>query len=201
MDHISFKSFLSHRYKSADVNLYFFNLFKEIAEVQFEVDEGEFSTNVTRLEKMVRDSDAFIGIYPFSDSSTGISLQEELKAQSRYFRLEIDLAIRSQKPAIIFYDRRYGNIVKPPDNIFSYPFDSNEVTGSGEFPSFNKHKEEFVRFCEAVFRKKNYDDLQIVKEKNTVALILSNDLYSYANSIKSLLEKQNYKIYVYSDPS
>ena len=192
MNQITFKSFLSHRYKSADVNLYFFDLFKEIAEVQFEVDEGEFSTNVTRLEKMVRDSDAFIGIYPFNDSSTGTSLQDELKAQSKYFRLEIDLAIRSQKPAIIFYDRRYGSLVKPPDSIFSNPFDSNEITGSGGFPSLNKHKEEFVRFCEAVSRKKNYDDIQIVKEKNTVALILSTDLISYVKNIKKLLEKQNY---------
>lgn len=192
MNQITFKSFLSHRYKSADVNLYFFNLFKEFAEVQFEVDEGQFSTNVTRLEKMIRDSDAFIGIYPFSDSDRDLPLTDDLRAQSKYFRLEIDLAIRSQKPAIIFYDRRYGNLVKPPDNIFSHPFDSNEVTGSGGFPSLNKHKEEFVRFCEAVSRKKSYDDIQIVKEKNTIALILSADLLSYLKGIRKLLENQNH---------
>jgi hypothetical protein len=58
----SFKAFLSHRYKSPDVNLYFFNLFAESAEVQFEVDEGAFATNVTRLERMIRGADAFIGI-------------------------------------------------------------------------------------------------------------------------------------------
>jgi len=191
VNQITFKSFLSHRYKSADVNLYFFNLFKEFAEVQFEVDEGQFSTNVTRLEKMIRDCDAFIGIYPFSNSDTGMSLTDELRTQSKYFRLEIDLAIRSQKPAIIFYDRRYGNLIKPPDNIFSYPFDANELTSSGGFPSLNKHKEEFLRFLEAVSRKKHYDDIQIVKEKNTIAVILSQDLLKYAKGIKSVLENQN----------
>ena len=61
----SFKAFLSHRYKSPLENLYFFNLFGEIAEVQFEVDEGLSVVNVTRLERMIRDCDAFIGIYPF----------------------------------------------------------------------------------------------------------------------------------------
>ncbi len=192
MNQITFKSFLSHRYKSADVNIYFFNLFKDIAEVQFEVDEGKFSTNVTRLEKMVRDSDAFIGIYPFYDPPKDILLTDELKAQSKYFRLEIDLAIRSQKPAIIFYDSRYGALLKPPDNIFAVPLDSNEVTGTGGFPSFEKHKEEFVRFCEAVSRKKHYDNIQIIKEKNTIALILSTDLIGYVKKIEDLLEKQNY---------
>jgi hypothetical protein len=172
---ITFKSFLSHRYKSADVNLYFFDLFNEVAEIQFEVDEGMFSTNVTRLERMVRDADAFIGIYPFSDFNNDNSLLDELKKQSRYFRLEIDLAIRSQKPTIIFYDKRYGNLIKPPENIFSYPFDFNEVSGTGGFPSLNKHKEEFIRFCKTVERKKLYDDIQIAKGKSIVAIVISKD--------------------------
>ena len=30
---LCFKAFLSHRYKSSDVNLYFFNLFSKFAEV------------------------------------------------------------------------------------------------------------------------------------------------------------------------
>ena len=62
---IELKAFFSHRYKSSEVNLYFHKLFAEAAEVQFEVDVGPTPINVTRLERMVRDSDAFIGIYPF----------------------------------------------------------------------------------------------------------------------------------------
>jgi hypothetical protein len=168
----SFKAFLSHRYKSPDVNIYFFNLFKEIAEVQFEVDEGTLSTNVTRLERMVRDTDAFIGIYPFPGSVDEAHKPEELKKQSRYFRLEIDLAVRSQKTAIIFFDRRYGELLKPPADFFSYAFDLNEITGSGGFPSYNKHKRWFENFCEVVKTRKAYDDVSIYSEKDVVGLIV-----------------------------
>src|SRR5882762_8582939 len=140
---LSFKVFLSHRYKTPEFNLYFFNLFKDLAEVQFEVDESTFSTNVTRLERMLRDADAFIGIYPFSGSSEDALKPEELRAQSKYFRLEIDLAIRSQKPAIIFYDKRFGDSIRPPDNIYSDSFDSNEVTGAGGFPLARRHSRLF----------------------------------------------------------
>ena len=37
---VELKAFLSHRYKSPDVNLYFHQLFSEVAEVQFDVDVG-----------------------------------------------------------------------------------------------------------------------------------------------------------------
>ncbi len=47
------KAFLSHRYKSPDVNLYFHELFAEVAEVRFEVDIGQLPTNVTRLEAIL----------------------------------------------------------------------------------------------------------------------------------------------------
>ena len=47
---MEFKSFLSHRYKSPDVNLYFFDIFSRQSEVQFEVDVGSAPTCVTRLE-------------------------------------------------------------------------------------------------------------------------------------------------------
>ena len=57
-----FRAFLSHRYKSPRVNEYFFSLFKDIATPLFQVDEGTKATSVTRLERMVRDSDGFIGL-------------------------------------------------------------------------------------------------------------------------------------------
>jgi|SRR5947207_15869533 len=104
---LSFKAFLSHRYKSPVVNLYFFNLFSKLAEVQFEVDEGSSTMNVTRVERIIRNCDAFIGIYPFPGAS-GEASREKLQEASQYFRLELDLAVRSRKPAIIFYDELYG---------------------------------------------------------------------------------------------
>ncbi|MFT3704453.1 MAG: toll/interleukin-1 receptor domain-containing protein [Agriterribacter sp.] len=193
-DQISFTSFLSHRYKSVEVNLYFFKVFSEVAEVQFEVDKGVFSTNVTKLERMVRAADAFIGIYPFAETKEPSAITEELKKQSRYFRLEIDLAIRSQKPAIVFYDKRYGNLIKLPPGVFAQSFDINEITGDGGFPSYEKHKRIFASFCESVSMKIKYEATQLSNEKNTAALFLSpgNSNKDFINDIETLLSTYNY---------
>ena len=53
-DSPAFEAFLSHRYASADVNLYFFNIFRQVGQVQFEVDEGPQTISMTRLARMVR---------------------------------------------------------------------------------------------------------------------------------------------------
>ena len=62
----AFKTFLSHRYKSSDVNEYFFEIFSDRAEVVFDVDEAAGATNVTRLDRMIRSSHGFVAIYPFA---------------------------------------------------------------------------------------------------------------------------------------
>lgn len=144
------KAFLSHRYKSPDVNLYFQKLFAELAEVQFEVDIGLMPTNVTRLERMIRDSDAFIGIYPFpGDPKTRASLSDLLGA-SKYFRLECDLAIRSHKPLLVFYDQRYSQIFSFPKASFSMAFDTQEITGPGGSPQRARFHRVFDNYCEQV---------------------------------------------------
>src|SRR5215831_6459318 len=98
---VSFSTFLSHKYNSANVNEYFFRLLSEVADVQFEVDAGKSSTNVTRLERMIRDADAFIGIYPFEPVDLADPAPKELLEASQYFRLELDLATRARKPGLI----------------------------------------------------------------------------------------------------
>src|SRR5258705_12673502 len=90
---LSFRAFLSHRYKSPEVNLHFFDIFSQAAEVQFEVDEGSTVMNVTRVERMIRNCDAFIGIYPFPGDSREAT-RDRLSEASQYFRLELELAIR-----------------------------------------------------------------------------------------------------------
>lgn len=203
MEGITFKAFLSHSYGAVDVNLYFFNLFKDIANVQFEVDkkfeakEGEpkkkSSTNVTRLERMLRDADAFIGLYPFAGVPEGSNLIDELKKQSRYFRLEMDLAVRSQKPAIVFYDKRYGDLLKPPDSVFSHPFDANEISSKAASPNVEKIKNTFTAFCRQVQRKKAFDDNMWTAEKNAVALALSKESGNedFIEKIRGKLEEYN----------
>jgi len=144
------KAFLSHRYKSPDVNLYSHKLFAELAEVQFDVDIGLMPTNVTRLERMIRDSDAFIGIYPFpGDPQTRESLPD-LRAASKYFRLELDLAIRSHTPLLVFYDQRYSQVFSFPKAIFSLAFDIQEITGPGGSPQRALFRRVFDNYCEQV---------------------------------------------------
>ncbi len=147
---MEFKVFLSHRYKSPNVNLYFHALFCEIAEVQFDVDVGPVPTNVTRLERMVRDSDAIIGLYPYPADPTTTASSSELFDASKYFRLECDLAIRSLNPALVFFDQRYSQIFRFPQSIRAQPFDIQEVTGEGGSPKKAHFSNVFESFCKEV---------------------------------------------------
>ena len=157
------KAFLSHRYESSEVNLYFHELFAESAQVQFEVDPGSLKVivdgqeqtirlplNVTRLERMIRDADAFIGIYPFQGDPKKTASSTELRGASKYFRLECELAIRSGKPAIVFLDKRYAPYFDLPPSIRSETFDIQEVAGKGGKPSGPKFRRLFRDFCDEV---------------------------------------------------
>lgn len=186
---LSFKAFLSHRYKSPDINLYFFRIFAEIAEVQFEVDEGVTATNVTRLERMIRAADAFIGIYPFPGNWGDAQSATKLREASKYFRLELDLAIRSRKPAVIFYDKRYGDMVKPPGDILARTFEAQEVEGKGGYPSADLHRKIFSEFCEIVAAKKRYDVARTVVERDCTGIIVPSGPGGYApHHISAIVE-------------
>jgi hypothetical protein len=144
------KVFLSHRYESPEVNLYFHEVFAEVAAVQFDVDIGRLPTNVTRLERMIRDADAFVGIYPYpGDPGIRASLPE-LRDASKYFRLEMDLAIRSRKPSLIFFDRRYSQLFRFPKAIHAQAFDIQEIVGQGRSPQRALFRRTFENFCEEV---------------------------------------------------
>jgi hypothetical protein len=152
-----FKAFLSHRYDAGTVNEFFFQLFSDVAEVQFDVDAGKTSTNVTRLERMIRDADAFLGIYPIT-SSTDTSLPvATLRENSEYFRLELDLAARAQKPGLIFYDSRYKNVLSPPPSMIQESFDIKEILSTGSKPSATRFAQAFFAFSERVRMAKQFE--------------------------------------------
>ncbi len=151
-DSIEFKVFLSHRYKSPDVNLFFFKLLSHDANVHFEVDVGVSATNVTRIERMIRDSDAFIGIYPLPINPNQMETQQDRLKASRYFRLELDLAIRARKPILVFFDQRFGNVMDLPERAISIPYDNQEILGTGGVPQEKRYKrgiEDFYRYVRA----------------------------------------------------
>ena len=144
-----FKAFLSHRYKSPAVNLFFYDLLSS-AEVQFEVDEGSFATNVTRLERAVRDADAFIGIYPFSSEGSDPPDRDALSAASRYFRLELDLALRAGKPSLVLFDGRFTQVLDLPPSVWQCDFAIDEAAGPGGSPRRQEYLTLIGRFYEQV---------------------------------------------------
>jgi len=76
---------------------------------------------------MIRDADAFIGVFPIPGDPLAAHDRASLLRFSRYFRLELDMAVRSRKPTAVFYDRRYTSILKMPASIFSYPYNAQDI--------------------------------------------------------------------------
>ena len=103
--------------------------------VQFEVDEGTKQLSVTRLEMMIRDSDGFLGIYPFPGAPLDNPGIEELRQASRYFRLEIELASRASKPILVFADRRYRSLIRLPAWAHVRWYDPREIIAGELNPS------------------------------------------------------------------
>ncbi len=92
-----FDVFLSHRYSSPETNLYFYGTISSVMPVAFRVDRGITSTSTTRLERMIRDADGFVGVFPVPGDPLAVHDRASLLKISRYFRLELDMAIRSRK--------------------------------------------------------------------------------------------------------
>lgn len=192
----SWSLFLSHQYRATQLNVFFYKLFNEVAEVQFEVDRGEFATNVTRLERKIRAADAFVGIYPFSASDPS---PEMLRKESRYFRLELDLAIRSRKPTLIFFDNRYKNLLGGQGRN-SVPFDPDEIVGVDEPPSADAFRAVIRTFVDDVKACKAYE-IQRQARYGTVGLVLP-ETYTPAMvaGLRDLLTEHNYTELAESKP-
>ena len=81
--------------KSPDVNRRFFDVLIKHGNLQFAVDVGVKATNVTRLERLVRNADAFVGIYPFpsddeSRAESGYGTTITVPQTTRVFRYRIN---------------------------------------------------------------------------------------------------------------
>ena len=172
-DVLSIKVFLSHKYEAPAVNQYFFGLFSQ-ANVQFEVDKGKFSTNVTRLERMIRGADGFLAIYPYDDDGTQDVSDAELLERSKYFRLELELAARSRKPGIVLMDRRFRGIIDVPSDMTHERFDVREIASEGLKPSSPRFVNAFAEFCDRVRAASDYDirSGNTARDSDTVGILL-----------------------------
>lgn len=143
--------FLSHKYKAPKVNEFFFKLCSDVRRFEFAVDEGSIATNVTRLERLVRDADGFLGIYPFDEDGASSPALADLKEASKYFRLEMDLAARSRRPALIFTDTRFRGLLRAPAPMMQVNFDVQEIAGAnGDTPASSAFRKKFSEFCDHV---------------------------------------------------
>jgi hypothetical protein len=148
---VAMNIFLSHKYKAPKVNEFFFKLCSDIRKFEFSVDEGTIATNVTRLERLVRDADGFLAIYPFDDDGAGAPSLAELKEASKYFRLEMDLAARSKRPALVFTDTRFRGLLRAPAPMMQVNFDAQEVArANGDTPGTAGFRKKFAEFCDHV---------------------------------------------------
>ncbi len=180
--------FLSHRYRSPAVNLYFLDVLRAQSELQLFVEGGDIPTCVTRLEKRIRTADAFVGVYPIPgpDEDAGIApgadvlSPEALRKASRYFRLEIDLAVRSRCPAIIFADHRYGGIIESPPSIEIVTFVTQEILNSPTTKSANRLNDAMNRFFSRIdgFIHWRAAELDSVAPRTACMLLPENDRYT-----------------------
>jgi hypothetical protein len=192
--------FLSHRYKSPEVNQYFFEVFDDVAEVQFEVDVGRFATCVTRLERMVRNAEAFLGLYPLAVSRELTPGEAELREASQYFRLELDLALRSGRPALVFHDHRFGPWLRCPGSVGNHVFDLQELLSRGGKPKRARHREVFARFVAEAQAHAVYQNSRTATppEVNRVGIWLPKDGKEYTeearSAVASALEAQGCEV-------
>ena len=168
---VVFRAFLSHRYESPEVNEYFYQWFAAAeANPQFAVDKSE-RTSVTRLERLIRGADGFIGIYPFPDGEEATI--DRLKYRSRYFRLELDLAERAGKPALVFIDSRYGSVIGPPPPIMTVRFKREEILAHAQSPRAGEFKRRVDDFCRWVAAARAYkSSYTLDEEKLKIGILL-----------------------------
>jgi hypothetical protein len=192
---LSINVFLSHKYEAPVVNQYFFRLFSQ-ANVQFEVDKGKFSTNVTRLERMIRGADGFLAIYPYDDDGTQEVSDADVLERSKYFRLELELAARSRKPGIVLMDRRFRGIIDVPANMSQERFDVREIASEGLKPSSPRFVKAFAEFCDRVRAAVDYDIScgNTARDSDSVGILLDGGYSSeQLTAVCNAVGKAHYK--------
>ncbi|MFJ5263956.1 toll/interleukin-1 receptor domain-containing protein [Streptomyces sp. NPDC088387] len=119
--------FLSHRYHSPAENQYFWELLSAAEGVSFRVDEALSFTSPVRLERLIRDADGFVGIHPLPGGPRRVHALSQLRDTARYFRLELGMAVRARKPAVVFHDQRLLPALRAPQSVRLLPYDAQEI--------------------------------------------------------------------------
>ncbi|GAB7181866.1 hypothetical protein ATKI12_1697 [Kitasatospora sp. Ki12] len=178
--------FLSHRYRSADVNLFFWRIISEVQEVAFRVDEGTMFTSVTRLERLIRDADGFVGVYPLPGDSQESWDLAELRQEARYFLLELGIAIRAQRPAIVFCDHRYRRLMQSPPSVMVIEYDPQEISDASDSALVARVSRAYRAFVERLSLAMGIRRKARAHQAGRVGLLLSRE---YQPEVREALEQ------------
>jgi hypothetical protein len=105
------------------------------ATVLFEVDKGSF-TSVTRIERAVWVAEAFIGIFSLPEDAVDAGNRKRL---SRYFRFELDCALRARKPVLLFVDDRYLNVFSLDGPVQVEAYDHRTIPADSAHPKYRQY--------------------------------------------------------------
>ncbi|SHN46259.1 TIR domain-containing protein [Cryptosporangium aurantiacum] len=125
------KVFLSHSYRSPEINLRFFDKVAELTDLRFEVDRKGLRLSTTRLERLIRNTDYFVGFYPLRGDLETMS-RDDLVRSATYFQLELEMAARARKPAIAFIDQRYQSVLNPPRGVQAVKYSAQEALSDND---------------------------------------------------------------------
>ena len=172
------------------MNRYFFNLLSQAVEVQFYVDEGSSSTNVTRLERQVRRAGAFVGLYGLDPELGKSPAQSELRKASQYFCLELDLALRSGKPVLVFYDQRLRENLPLAGSMWLESFDYDEIAGSGGSPQRQAYERTIRDFWGEAAHRQSAAALAPRGKRDQVGILVPSAPQPYSASVMPMLKAQ-----------
>jgi len=181
------KVFFSYTHVAPEVNLYFINIFYEIANIHFDLNVDLIDFDITKTEKLIRDSDGFIGIYTF----------QEDKAEIKINLLELSAAIRSNKPIIVFYDNRLilSEGFYSLENV--YPFSIEDVINNLSSKKLI-HKNFFKAFVNYINAYSEYQAALPYRTINKLVIIslIESNIYNLniLKKIEVLLQKYNFNV-------
>jgi hypothetical protein len=119
----------------------------------------------------MRDADAFVGIFPLSQYKDKLR-KSDLEKETRYFRLELDLAERSRKPAIVFIDSDYGGVIDAAPSFIQSRFDSQEISAGGPTRRDELFRKSFRMFHDQVLAAQAYATTQSSTGSHGVGILL-----------------------------
>ncbi|MFJ9838964.1 toll/interleukin-1 receptor domain-containing protein [Kitasatospora sp. NPDC101155] len=178
--------FLSHRYRSGDINLFFWRIISAVQEVAFRVDEGVLFTSVTRLERLIRDADGFVGVYPLPGDPQESWDLAALRQEARYFLLELGIAIRAQRPAIVFCDHRYRRLMQSPPSVMVIEYDPQEISDAPDSALVARVSRAYRAFVERLSLAMDIRRKTRAHQAGRVGLLLSRE---YQPEVREALEQ------------